>query len=378
MDAPPNPHWLILGAGFAGAATAWALAERGLGPGLVLEQEASYGMHASGRNAALVKVSESDPIIGELSARTLAQIRAFEERPGELLRPTGGLTLAGEHGAPDVRRIHDALARRGLAARLLSRDEATRELPFLGHVSFDIALLVPDEGVADIHALLGRYLERARAGGFRLRTKTRADDLLVENGRVVGVRTATGEEIRAGQVVDATGAWAGRLGRAGRPLGLTPLRRHLFVSGAVEFVAPDLPFVWVEDAEYYFRPEGDGLLLSPCDETPLPPGDPPTDPRAAELLAEKLSLYAPGLADLAIRRTWACLRTFAPDRLPVIGPDPDLPGLFHVSGLGGYGMTCSAAVGELAADLLTQRPVEWIDAGALAPSRLVSAAERTG
>jgi D-arginine dehydrogenase len=132
----------------------------------------------------------------------------------------------------------------------------------------------------------------------------------------------------------------------------------------------------LEDAAFYFRPEGDGLLLSPCDETPMPPGVPSTDPAASELLAEKLARHAPPLADLAIRRSWACLRTFAPDRRPFIGPDPELAGLFHVSGLGGFGMTCSAAIGELAADLLTGRDVSWIETAAVDPARPTDGAGR--
>jgi D-arginine dehydrogenase len=148
------------------------------------------------------------------------------------------------------------------------------------------------------------------------------------------------------------------------------MRRHLFVSAKVDFVRSDLPFTWVEDAAFYFRPEGDGLLLSPCDETAMPPGLPPTDPAASELLAEKLERTAPQLADLAIRRSWACLRTFAPDRRPLVGYDAHIRGLFHVSGLGGFGMMCSAGIGELAAALLMERPVEWIDADAVSPSRL--------
>ena len=90
----------------------------------------------------------------------------------------------------------------------------------------------------------------------------------------------------------------------------------------------------------------------------------------ATLLAEKLAAGAPALADVTIRRSWACLRTFAADRRPVIGPDPDLPGLFHVSGLGGFGMTTSAAVGELAATLLAGGHPDWIDPERVAPSRL--------
>lgn len=329
----------------------------------------SFGVHASGRNAALIKISESDPIVATLARRSLDHIHALEENGEPLIRPTGGLTLAGRDSAEHIESVHQALTRTGASSRLLSAPEARRTFAFLEAVHFDVALWCADEGVADIHALLARYLRDARVAGFALHVNTRAEELLVNGGRVAGVRTDHSDEVRAETVIDASGAWAGRLGRSSRPLPLTPLRRHLFVSAPMPFVKPDLPFTWVEDAAFYFRPEGDGLLLSPCDETAMAPGSPPTDPAAAELLAEKLAQHAPSWSDLAIRRAWACLRTFAPDRRPVIGPDPQIAGLFHVSGLGGSGMLCSAAVGELAADLLAGRSVEWIDTAPVAPTR---------
>jgi D-arginine dehydrogenase len=367
---PARTRWAIIGAGFAGAATAWALGRHGLGPGVILEQELSFGVHASGRNAALFKVSETDPIVSVLGRRSLDRVRRLEATPGEFIRPTGGFTVAGREAADEIESLHRALEHDGLSSRLVSAERARSEFPFLRSVNFITALFCKDDGVADIHALLGRYLERAREAGFTLHVNTRVDDLLVEAGRVSGVRTEQGNEIRADIVIDASGAWAGRLGRTSAPLPLTPLRRHLFVSAPMDFVNHDLPFVWVEDAAFYFRPEGDGLLLSPCDETAMAPGLPPTDPAAAEMLADKLSRAAPAWADLAIRRSWACLRTFASDRRPLIGPDPEIPGLFHVSGLGGFGMTCSGGIGELAAELLAGLSVDWIDTAAVAPARL--------
>jgi D-arginine dehydrogenase len=170
--------------------------------------------------------------------------------------------------------------------------------------------------------------------------------------------------------VDASGAWAGRLAYQRSPLSLKPLRRHLFTTGPIGYVDRTWPYVWNASAAFYFRPEGDGLLLSPCDETASEPGLPAVDPEAVLLLERKLSADAPGLGDLTILRQWACLRTFAADRRPVIGPDPVVPGLFHVSGLGGFGMTTSAAVGELAASLIVASPPEWIDAAAVSPARL--------
>lgn len=368
-EVPTHTRWVVIGAGFAGAATAWALGRMGLGPGVILEQESSYGTHASGRNAGLLRLAERDPAIGILARRSLESIRDFDEKTPEVLRFVGGLTLAPRGCGAELEDDYAVLCRQGLTAKLLSHDDAVTRFPFLAAIRFQAALWCPEEGVVDIHALLTHYLRAARDHSFRLHTGCRVEELLLEGGSVTGVRVGV-REIRADAVIDASGAWAGRLGRADEPLPLQPFRRHLFVSDSAEKPWPrDAPFVWMWRNEFYCRPEGAGLLLSPCDETPASPGLPSNDPAAAELLAVTLTGHAPDLARLALRRSWACLRTFAPDRRPVIGPDPALRGLFHVSGLGGFGVTASAAIGELAGLVIAGRETDWIDPADFAPTR---------
>jgi D-arginine dehydrogenase len=267
-----------------------------------------------------------------------------------------------------LHQLASKLNQRGLHVELLTLPVARDRFPLLRLVRFHEALWCEEEAIADIHALLTFYIQQARATGFELHTNCRADDLIVSQGRVTGVRTSAGD-IAADAVIDASGAWAGRLGRGAAPLPLRALRRHLFVFGPPTGGHHDSPFAWVQDAGFYFRPEGDGLLMSPCDETLMVPCEPPTDPAAAELLAEKLSAHAPAFTDLPLRRSWACLRTFSPDRHPFIGADPARPGLYHLSGLGGFGMTTSAAVGELMAEILAGRTPDWIDVAQMAVGR---------
>lgn len=365
---PDQTRVIIIGAGFAGAATAWALGRANLGPGIIVEREPTPGEHASGRNAALVRVVEPDPVMLTLALRSVAHIGRLAEGRGELIRSTGSLTLADRGNLPRLEAAHAALRHAAVASELMPLRDARHRFAFLERMQFEAALWCPADGVADIHALLMAYLEQAKAKNFELHTGCGADRLLVEGSRVVGV--AVGDaDIHADVVVDATGAWAGLLTRERSPLPLQPLRRHLYASGPLTYVRRSWPYVWLMDGEAYLRPEGDGLLLSPCDETPWPPGVPPTDPAIAIQLAEKLSLCAPGLVDLTLRRSWACLRTFAPDRRPVIGPDPVLQGLYHVSGLGGSGMTASAALGELAAAAVAGARPDWLDPATFAPAR---------
>ena len=138
------------------------------------------------------------------------------------------------------------------------------------------------------------------------------------------------ETIHAKTLVNASGAWANVIARTGRreELPLRPCRRHLFVSPPIDWVDPSWPFVWDVTHDIYFRPEGEGLLLCACDQTELPPGDPPVEESVKELLAEKIERFMPALSAVSISKGWAGFRTLTPDGRFIIGWDPKVDRLF--------------------------------------------------
>jgi D-arginine dehydrogenase len=364
---PSEVDVIVIGAGFAGASVAAALARAGVTSGVVLERELLPGSHASGRNAAMACQVEADPVLRKLAIEGVQRLRAKTVAGSPVLRQSGGLYLT--HGEPHpaaewCAQLHEHC----VPSELLPAAKARQRFPFLSRFEFDHALFCPTDGIVDIHALLSDLLAEARHAGFEIITDCACESLIVDGSVVRGVRTPRGE-VGARTVVDAAGAWAGCLGRESAPLPLKRLRRHLFVSGDSRLLPDDAPLVWDLDVGYYVRPEGAGLLLCPCDETEHPPSIPEVDPEADNLLVDKLLKHAPGLADISLRRSWACLRTFAPDRLPIIGWDPDIDGLFHVSGLGGFGMTTSLAVGDIASTLICGGVVDWIEAGSFSARR---------
>jgi len=344
---------VIVGGGFAGASTAFHLVSRGVRRVVVLEREAVPGMHASGRNAALAFQVLSEPAEARLAvegARFIAEPPpGFCDEP--LLRRCGSLLVAEAAGVPGLRRAAQDSEQLGLPCELIAADDAVRRVAALRGAPLAAAFWNPHDGVVDIHGLLQGYLNAARRGGARVEYRQQVTAIRVERGRVTAVETA-GTRFATGCVVDAGGGWAGEIGAlAGvghRTLG--PRRRHLFQTAVDMPIDPDWPFVWHNDVDAYFRPEGGGLLMSPCDATPHPPCEPVTDSAAARLLAEKVARAFPALANARITTGWACLRTFARDERFVIGRDPDVDGLVWVAGLGGHGMTTSPAVGRLGAD----------------------------
>ncbi|MCP4248345.1 MAG: FAD-binding oxidoreductase [bacterium] len=336
--------FLVIGAGLAGAATAYQLRRRLVGAGdagtgrriLVVEKEMQPGAHSSGRNAAQIRRQNDDPDVAELTRRG-ADVMAT----GELaeFRRTGSVLVG------------------------LGDDDATAHFrPACGR-----GLWCPDDGIIDVAALLESYLRGQEVlYGVEVRSWDEPDPIGAGAGRSLRVRTDRGE-INAGVVINAAGAWAGTLGR----LPLTPMNRHLFVTPPMEGIDPDWPFVWDVVNGYYLRPESGGLLLCACDEHSAPPGQYDEDPAVALRLEELIHRHQPGLGELRIMRTWVGQRTFAPDRRFVIGFDARDRRVFHVAGLGGNGVATSLAIGALAADMLlgSHKP----GPNPFDPARLVSA-----
>ncbi|GIW45229.1 MAG: FAD-dependent catabolic D-arginine dehydrogenase DauA [Candidatus Binatia bacterium] len=361
---------VIVGAGFAGAATAFHLARRGAGKIVVLEREAVPGYHASGRNAALGFTSIDEWEAATLAQEGLAFIRGeastLAKRP--LFRDCGSLLVAS---VPQTAgRLQSLVTRLPEGAAWWDASEAVRAVPVLAESDAIGGLWSPGDAVVDIHGLLQVYIQEARARGAQILFSAPVCSVKVAHGKIAEVHTPSGAW-SCGTLVNAAGAWASELGRlADSPVPpLQPRRRHLFIGKPGFAVDPHWPFVWHADVDTYFRPEGDGLLLSPCDATPHPAVEPRTDEHAKLLLAEKLMRAFPRLMTMSIAQGWACLRTFARDERFVIGRDPAVQGLVWVAGLGGHGMTSSYAAGRLGAAAALRdwsEELAWFD-----PARLV-------
>ncbi len=362
---------IVVGAGIAGATTAWQLARRGAEV-TVLEKEDAPDRHSSGRNAAILRTAMSDPVLHLLARESLAFYReppaGFAEHA--LFDPSG-LYLAAPAGSTEALRAWTADPACTVGAREVPPAELYARVPELAP-GIEAVVSIPDEGVFDLSAIHQGFLGGARRAGAALRYGCPAEALLTEGGAVRGVRTPDGE-LEADAVVLAQGGWGDRLAAtAGFPLRLVPRRRHLMVTEKLEEAVARWPVVWLSGTEFYFRPESGGLLFSPCDQTEVAPEDGEwVDEEQFAVVAEKAAYWLPQRAEAGLAHAWSGMRTFADDERFVIGPDPRCRGLHWVAGLGGHGITCGPAVGRLAADWILDGAAQGEAAERLAPSRLL-------
>jgi D-arginine dehydrogenase len=129
------------------------------------------------------------------------------------------------------------------------------------------------------------------------------------------------------------------------------------------------------EEQFYWKPDAGRLLLSPGDESPSPACDAQAEEMDIAIAVDRVE-RATMMKVRRILQRWAGLRSFAPDRTPVVGFDPLADGFFWLAGQGGYGIQTSAALGPLAASLAAgdappgEAAAEGVNAAALSPARL--------
>jgi D-arginine dehydrogenase len=350
---------VIVGSGFAGAATAYHLSKHFRGSILILEREQVPGVHASGRNAGLILQSVADPAIRSVVA---ASARQYARLSSELGFVQSGSLLLGSPGRLEGLREPERVE------SLLRKPEAVHSrLPLLDGHAFEAALETPGDGVIDIWALLQHYLAGARARGVTLRLSCEVRE--ISGSAPFRIETNRGP-LLAARLINAAGGWASRLATmaGAAPLPLTPWKRHLFALENIRSVHSDWPFVWNLEPEFYFRPDAKGLLFSLCDEEKDASLEPVVSSDVSERAAELVWKQLPALREATERDVWSCFRTKAPDGRFSIGWDPRCDGFFWVAGLGGHGVGSSWEVGRIAASIFLGEDCELRDS--FAPERL--------
>ncbi len=350
----------IIGAGIAGASLACFL---GRDARVTLyEAESHPGYHTTGRSAAFFAETYGGPLIQPLSTASLPFFRSPPEgfaRP--LLTPRGCLHIARDPAR--LATIEAEFAGTGVAI------QTTHTPPYLRDGWQGAALFEPDCQDIDVAALHQGFLAGAKRNGAILRTDSPVISLRHRNEWQV--ETPTGVEV-VDIVAIAAGAWSDRIAAlaGAAPLGLRPMLRTVSVVRVSPLPDPLLPLVIDAAGSFYFKPDGARLWLSPHDETRAEPGDVQPDELAIATAIDRFESATTFKVD-RVERSWAGLRTFAPDRLPAYGYDAQVPGLFWCAGQGGFGIQTAPAAGRLAAALLLGRDpgLPGVDAALYAASR---------
>lgn len=346
--------FLIVGGGIAGVSAAARLAPHGRT--VVLEAEDSFGYHSSGRSATYYHFGIGKSVVRGMTAFSRTHFETEGVNGTALSRSSSALFIAPQEMLAGL----DALE-----AEMRPYSDGLERLDADGVRDIVPVLRCGDDGI--VAAVLDRTARRldseALQQDYRAAIK-RAGGQSITNARVVAVAreganwiatTAAGDRFSAPILVNAAGAWCDEIARlAGvAPLGLQPLRRTIIVFDAPPDQAiGDWAFTKTAVDDFYMLPESGRLLACPVDEVLSEPTDAQPEEYDIALAAAKVEHYT-SLAIRRIRHSWAGLRTFTHDRIPVAGFAPDADGFFWLAGQGGYGLQTAPAMAAATASLIT-------------------------
>ncbi|MFN8831729.1 MAG: FAD-dependent oxidoreductase [Labrys sp. (in: a-proteobacteria)] len=361
-EHPDDPHFrwepelkksydvVIIGAGGHGLATAYYLAARhGITNVAVLDK----GWLAGGNTARNTTIVRANYLTPEGVAFYKESVELFRTLSEELdinimYSERGHFTLAHTDAALRTARWRAEVNKHmGVDSELIGPDDIARLCPTM-NMSDDVrypilgALYHPPGAIARHDAVAWGYAKEAMRRGVAVHTKTEVTGLIIENGRVKGVRTNRGD-IAAGKVVQAVaGASSHVAAMAGLKL---PIRTIPLQACVSEPVKPILDQIVVSGSLHVYISQsarGEMVMGGATDPYGLYSTRSTLDFKEG-LMAHMLELF-PFMADLRILRQWAGMADMTPDFSPMMGLTP-VENYYIDSGWGTWGFKATPVCG---------------------------------
>lgn len=428
---------VIIGGGVMGLSIAAQAARKtdALSDPVMLLERDSVGSGASGQSSANLRQFSSSRTTAGMARDSLKYFAGFESKTGRsigFLR-SGVLTLCASRRPEDIARMEELVAMQasiGIDTSVVDASEIRELVHGIEVEDGTLGAWESGAGTVDAERTLEALSALARNKGAVIRAGTLVEEVLVKDGRVCGVRTSDGE-VTCDQVVLAAGPWSGRLlAQLGLPYPLEVARTeflHVCSSdpkAAEEYEDPKFSMhgpeesgatSWLSreslhEALTEHEPGAKGaegqrsasvahpVLIDPqvglyirCDplhrrarvgrygldslsvqdDPDQPISDVPSAFRdwATTTLARRIPSYQ-GVRELDAE---AGLYSMTPDARAMIGPLPEVEGLYLVSGFSGYGFKLAPSVGEGVAQMLFGEPVSAFEPELFAPARFASA-----
>ena len=368
MALPTQAEIVIVGGGIAGCSTAYHLALQGKKDVLLLEQ----GRLTSGTTwhaAGLVGQMRPNRNMTVMSKYGIGLYASLEAETGLATgwKQCGSVNVASTPERMQVLKKQTAMARSfGVECHLISPREVAERYPVMRTDDLQGGIWLPGDGKANPADLCMSLAKGARNRGVKIHEGIEVTGVIVEGGKVAGVRTAQGD-VRCEVLVNCAGQWARQFGRlAGVNVPLYSAEHFYIVTGKIEGVHPMMPVMRDPDGFIYYKEEVGGLLMGGFEPVAKPwKVDPVPADFQFQLLGEDWEQFEP-LMKNAIHRT-PCLETaeikmllngpesFTPDGNFILGEAPELRNYYVCAGFNSSGIANSGGAGRLMA--------EWIVGG---------------
>jgi sarcosine oxidase subunit beta len=361
---------VIIGGGIIGVSIAYYLGKMGAKNVVVFEKDL-IGMGSTGLCAGGIRRQWSTEVNMHFALKAFEVFQNFEEEFGASpeFHQIGYLFLASHEEELEIFNNNIKLQNRfGVPSKLLASEKIQEEWPFLDLQDVCGGAFCHTDGYAGPSEVTNAIAKGARRYGVQIIEKKEVISIEVKGNRIVSIGTKEGM-VETRTVVNAAGPYAANVGTlAGVEIPVSPIRRQLFVTDPFHKIPPSVPLTIDHSQNFYFRREGECVLLSgPQDKEPS--FKLTTDFDAMAETADKATHRVPVFEEANISRGWAGLYEISPDNHAILGNVPEVKGLFLAVGFSGHGFQHGPVAGRVIAELIWNGKSETIDIASLALSR---------
>ncbi len=363
-DLPARARVVVIGGGVIGASVAYHLGHAGWSDTVLLERDrltSGTTWHAAGLMVTFGSMSETSTAMRMYTRDLYSRLEA-ETGQATGFAPVGLIESAYDEGRlEEYRRVAAFNRLCGVDVHEISAAEVADLFPPADVTGLLSAFYMPGDGRVNPVDVTMALAKGARMQGVTVLEETPVLDVLVRDGRVVGVRTDRGD-IECEYVVNCAGMWARQLGaKSGVTIPLQAAEHYYLITDTIPGLDPNLPVFEDPGSFAYYRPEGDGMMVGLFEPVCAPwsvegiPEDasfltlPPDWERMEPYLLTAMS-RVPVTLEVGVRTFFCGPESFTPDLLPVVGEAPEVRGYFVAAGLNSIGILTGGGIGRLVAE----------------------------
>jgi sarcosine oxidase subunit beta len=361
---------VIIGGGIVGLSIAYYLALKKAGK-ILLFEKGQLGEGSTSRCVGGIRTQFSTEINIHFSLESLKTFEQFKEEFGidPEFRRIGYLFLATTEWEMAVFKENIKLQKKfDIPVEFLNSDEIGSRWPYLRIEDVLGGTFCAWDGYAGPNEILSGFANAAKRAGVKIHEGMEVIGISTAKGKIRSVKTKN-EEISTPVVVNAGGPYAASIGgMMGVKIPVKPLRRQIFITAPFHLTDHPVPLTIDFHRGWYFRQEGDGLLLSgPLDVKPS--FNLNTEYEAMAEASENAMYRIPVLEKARIARGWAGLYEISPDHHAILGRVPGVEGLILANGFSGHGFQHSPTVGKVISELIVDGDAATIDISSLSIER---------